>query len=899
MSENLVSDFINNKNDINEPAPKKIKKAASSEQAHEDPDESLKFFKNFKPRAPKSKIVEPSSSSSSSNIATSFLNESTKKKSPKRKTKASTSKSTKRKPKSQPDIRKVLSKQEQLFNHIVKENCLEEGIDPEEMQLALAISESLKDQTNQQEPEASTSSPNFENPFSSMGKVQPISAVLERFGFKCKKNYSEYEIDLITNNKFSKRSKFQKFPTVLTRTSNEKRSELIKAKVEKVLDQNQSQDLNTFDDDSSHQYQVFSFHLQELLEPLQTIFMIGSESRPTEEVLLNYYVTELFDPSFVKADHLLKDWSKIPGRDSTPERDVPTDVIEEEDLADENCEDVFEPETETEPELETKLDPDEESREEPENNSRMSCMDIFADIDDESRENNVVAESSFKNNSGGLACHLDSLHEKFSQSLVELEVDEGMNKSSDSDETMENAEFSAKELKNEVEKVDLTQLESSVESNYTIPYDDSYYSLQQHLKKLTEAEENPSSAKNGESDVNQQVLPIQIDLVSSDDEVNASIQPHKSSDIFSNDEILDGYEEVQLSQNSIDEDELIEISDEEINYSIRKYHNNNESPNASSQSPVKEEETVDLTQQEVKSVGTQLEVVNNAEQSLIDVMDEQEEFCIDDTISNLLEASMSSPNLNVSKRDRSTKFNDEDGLSESIKDIMRRYGGTSNEKENSRSLKKMQSDSMLVKESSKRRKTVLFSIDEEEAVVDLTQHIEDDESIKENSFQLSNFDRSIHQSLDNIVAYSPIAPQKQTQCIEKPKAKSRAKKSLGVQLDDDYIVDMESVIPEPDYKNMTPVELKQALFKYGIRSLPVKKAVKLLEFIYDQLHPTIRVAADEEIDVNDSRRDMNFTDIITNINVQQDDEFVFQLGLVDDEENVLPKVRKSKVKEKI
>lgn len=211
------------------------------------------------------------------------------------------------------------------------------------------------------------------------------------------------------------------------------------------------------------------------------------------------------------------------------------------------------------------------------------------------------------------------------------------------------------------------------------------------------------------------------------------------------------------------------------------------------------------------------------------------------------------------------------------------------EKKNTRSLRKINSESQLVTEDARKRRTVLFDIDEEN-VVDLTQNFEDNEA-KDSSFR-PNFDDSVQQSLENIVSYSPIAPRRKTQHLKQ----TRAKRSLGVQLDNDYIVDTETFFPEPDYKNMTPVELKQALFKYGIRPLPVKKAVQLLEFIYDQLHPKIRVAAEEEIDVNDSRRDMNVTDILPNINVVQDDDFVFQLGLVDDEDFVLPNARKSKVR---
>lgn len=835
-------------------------------------------------------------------MATSFIDDhkqSKKPQTPKPRAK-STSKGTKRKSKAQADIRKVLSKQEQMFNYAVTENCLEEGIDPEEMQIALAISESLKDQTNQQDSGASTSK--FDNPFTSMGKVQPISAVLERFGFKCKKNYSEYEIDLITNSKFAKRSKFQKFPTELTRTSNEKRNEIIRTKIDKILEQNSSQEPIGA---ASHNYEVFSFYLQDLYEQIRTVFMMSRDEQPADETFLNYYVTELFEPSFVKAGHMLKDWSKIAGRDPTPERTLPS------------SEHVSAPETEDQDDelLATNADEEkvitdtEDDDIEHENATATSCMDIFANLEDFDHTDSEHDESCVQECSLELAGHLSVLQEKLSQSMMEAddnEVNEEIAAAIDvlvqNDEPtindQEEPETPHSRETDRVQQVDLTQCDSSANSSCaTIPYDDSYYSLQQHMKKFKGITESPLASQERRANHNEdpEISLIQIDLLSSEDEKDEQLPEQNAAENISDDEMLmNDAEELILSQNSLDDDELIAISDEEVNYSIRKFHNNNENPSdASSEAEQSKEQTVDLTQEisEPEAVCSQMEVDNHVDQSMVDLMGQQNAFDINDSISNLLHSSTPQLNPGVSRRDRSTKFFANQGLSDSIQDIMRRYGAeTSTEKDKSRSFKKMQSDSHLTSESLKTRRSVRFST-EECNVVDLTQPIED--SLKDKSFQLNNFNSSFHQSIENIESLPPTVSRKKVQ--RQAKLNFKAKRSLGIQLDDDYIVDTETLVSEPDYKNMTPVELKQALAKYGVRSLPVKKALTLLEYIFDQLHPSIRVAADEEIDANDSRREMNITDIVTNIGEQEDDDFVFQVGLVDDEDFVLPKMRKSKV----
>lgn len=971
------------RDDSGEPLPKKIKTKKKS-TIEEDPDNSINLFKSLRvvKARPKPESSEPKPSTS--NLATNFIDESNKKSSQSLSTKSrpkATSRATRRKPKAQPDIRKVLSKQEQMFNHIVTENCLQEGLDPDELQLAMAISESLKDQhlpqsTDGPSTSSSLSTPNkFENPFTSTGKLLPISSMLERFGFKSKKNYSEYEIDMLINSKVSKRSKFHKFPTALTRMSNEKREKIIRLKIDRFLQMNESMCLVDFGDESRHDYKVFSCFLQDIQEDVKTVFAISSEDRPTEEVLLSYYVTDLFEPSFVKADHLLKDWSKIQGRDPSPERITFNESSE-------NSEDVGVV-SEVSDEVNTISSSDildscreyqgrEIAQVDPGNDSAGSCQDIFADVVDdfELDSYDLGTDKDLQvDNSCELAGKLSLLHDKFSQSMMEADRNEREAKSGSegtiiniqsSEELMietvkesEHVDLTLTDTSNDevlqfetnhednVEQVDLTQCEvlteddeqvhltqgdeldveddevclevdavsriaeTSVESDVTIPFDDSYYTLQQHMKKFQsfrglekdtpESSLKATSTKDLEEETKRILSPppkhqdasVQISLVSSEEETT---QVYTTSKVDDGDFLESDIEEEvdqAASQDSLNDDECIEISDEEVNYSMRKFQNYNDDPSDMSSETGNSNHEENLTQGVLEADLVEpfpIEVNNIVEESLVDVMIVENDNSIDDTISSLLQKSTIVYTPMASTKERSMRANESLGLSDSIKDIMKRYGLTTEaKKETPRSFKKMQSDSLL-------HKTVRFSIEDEDDIVDLTQQILEDDSMKENSFRNNNFDTSIHQSLENITNLSPVVPQKQ---ISRPTAKKR---SLGVQVDDDYIVDTDTLIPEADFKNMTPVELKKELSKYGIRSLPVKKAIALLEHIYNQIYPEIRVAADEEIDMNDTRRIMNITDIVTNIEMQDDDFFVFQPGLVEDEEVVLPKAKKSKVR---
>lgn len=894
-----------------------MKKAPSAEEKKEDPDDSLKFFKTIKPKS----VSEPLPSSS--NVATKFIDESSKKSQPKPRAK-STKNPSKRKPKPHADIRKVFGKQEEeIFSHVVTENCLQEGIDPDEMQLALAISESLKDQSNLKA--STSSSATFENPFTSLGKVQPINVALERFGFKSKKTYSEYELEMIANAQLTKRSKFKKLPTALTRTTNEKRNEIIARKVDRILALNSMSDLDIVES-TNHQVEVYSYYLQEMENKNQTVLRMSCEDRPTDNILLNFYVTELFEPSFLRADHLLKDWNNIPGRDSSPEpvrgseknpQSVHAEMETKEnvDRAVEECD--IEQEISNIAECFTTNSVSNKEHSIVEDTKEFdSCADIFADYED----CDIVMDSSdietgcaTKSDSEKLGVHL-MLREKLSQSMPGV-LENNENKSRDSEATIEDFASSSLDLLNkqtidlisesesvetdEEPFIDLTQNEVSQVSTL-IPIDDSYYTLQQHLENIGHHETVPIETQplaSAENCLDKKLREsfTQVDLGTTGDESKKwNLRKHEDEQVQDKSDVPEEPEELSfLSQSSLEgENEVIDISDEEVNYSMRKFHNNkDDTSDLSPEVSAGDRGSIDLTQVE-KSLEEieHLDVEVIVEQSLAEIL-HQEDLNIDNTVSYLLETSVHSISRNTSIDRSSQVAASGSGLSDSIKQIMSKYCVDTKRSEKSRSFRKMQSDSDVINSLAKRRKTVNFDLEENDDVEGIAQQIGyDDESMKENSI----FNNSIHQSLENILEYSTI-PLKQ---VQQRQTKSK-KKSIDVDFDNDYIVDTESLVRDPDYKNMTPVELKQARFKYGIRPLPVKKAVSLLEYIHDQLHPKIRVAADEEIDANDSRREMNITDIATNIGAQEDDNYVFELGLVDGEDYVLPKMRKSKVKLKI
>ncbi|EAT39744.1 AAEL008482-PA [Aedes aegypti] len=62
----------------------------------------------------------------------------------------------------------------------------------------------------------------------------------------------------------------------------------------------------------------------------------------------------------------------------------------------------------------------------------------------------------------------------------------------------------------------------------------------------------------------------------------------------------------------------------------------------------------------------------------------------------------------------------------------------------------------------------------------------------------------------------------------------------------DIEIRLDCVSPRPDYERMESPELHRELFKYGMKQLKRRKAVQFLNYIYDQTHPFVEVVDEDE-----------------------------------------------------
>lgn len=694
----VVSNFIN----------KHSKKL--SENDSDDANNSLNLFKS----------VQPSSSSSSSlnqpNTAiSSFIN------------KPSTSSSLMgvkrnvKKKNSQVDIRKAWTKKDQKLQKALDESFSKSGLDPFEVQLALALSESLKDQknTNEEEKKNIENENKFENPFQK-SKATSVTTLLEHYGFKSKRVLSDFEQEMVTSNKSNKRSKFKKFPTLLTQTTREDRQKMINKRIQSILDEELME--ISYEKDALINYNVFSSYLQQFHIQLSTIKELDSSEESSDKMMFNYYITDLFEPSYVRPDYLLKDWNQIPGRDRSP------------------CKNI------------DKVTPNESTEDDKKSNS-SSLSDIFAGIESFDIPNELSFDES------GVNEQLSVLKEKLSQE--------------DSDES-------------------------------TIDYD---------------VDEDKK-----------------INIISSSDEEN----------------IVDLTQQCNDNLTSKDSIEIIDISDDEINYSIKMHEN---------LSPEKESDNSNVM--EIDNLNDE-----SSNDQFIISFNYDDGVKMRNNVSNFLEAtnlSMMTKEPPHHNGESFKKFMADEGLSESISNIINKYHVPTPK----RSFQKMPSESSF------------------------GGYVPQSSIIMEEGQQDYLDDNFLNKSIANIIN-SPLPTSSSTKKhFEKRKS---VRKSISTLVREKYEIDIENRVTEPDFNNMTPDELKKELFKYGIRSLPTKKAIGLLQHIFNSTHPKIRVAISEEIDENDSRMVLNHTDIVTDIVWKgEDDDFVFHYAELEGEEYILPKTKKSKV----
>jgi hypothetical protein len=663
------------------------------------------------------------------------------------------------------DIRKVMRKQEDDLNNF----GTPDEQDPFEKDLALAMKESLKEfnaikkKNNAVQEKLSK----FENPFAT-AKIQNTANVKKRVTLLS---------DLGNIAKKGKRNKFSHLPAVLAKTSDSARSEKIALKINQVLNYDFQSDTNdnASDGEGADEKEVHSYYLKELKQT-NGIFSVDKIDKNCSEVLFEYYVGSLFEPSYTKTDHLMRSWSEIVGRDFSP-------VKENENKPISTPEKVNVENDEGGGDVQMECDD-------------ASCSDIFEGI-----ETFTIDDSNNDNQD------------------ISLKSDNEQNKS-----TIE------KNKDNEEAMIDLTQVEAS-DSDTTIHY-------------------SPKVANNSQIS-------------------------HNSSHNVDDDDVDE------------ESNEVICISDEEINYCNHNDKSGNDSDNDCDEA--------ENNETDAKSEPEIIEIDNLNENSWTDMisfqLDKNEHF--ENDVSMALD-NVEIIDHNCTKSSTTTTANSNSKLSK----VIDSQGGSISlvNKTN------INSKNSYDEEEQPTWRNDLVQYDDyeplEDNMIDLTQCELFQDNNKENNGSQEHGDEK-DDDFDNVLELNESINRSIKHILNTPKIsakrKSRGtrKKSLGIQIDDKYLVDTQTNYVLPDYTKMRPDELKRELLKYGIRPLPIKKAIEFLEYIYKQTHPEIRVASNEEICADNTK--VNDTDIISNIAMSdENDAFVFQLDN-DEEDIILPKAKKSKV----
>ncbi|XP_052894303.1 structure-specific endonuclease subunit SLX4 isoform X2 [Anopheles moucheti] len=224
--------------------------------------------------------------------------------------------------KNQSDIRKVFKKYKsdhEVLHELLKEHSASEQIDPEQLQIALAMSRSQVDQECTEKPMISTNSPSKDcsAPSGSVSleerRIVSIRTTLEQFGFRCKNSYTDYDLNVIFGSESTKNVKKikHKRATNLQFRSKEELDAFIDCQVKKSIP------LKTMERTS---YAGTLQELRSIQSHLSNHFWIAQTELSSDLLMEKYYVPELLKANPAPVGCMLKDWSKIPGRERTPER---------------------------------------------------------------------------------------------------------------------------------------------------------------------------------------------------------------------------------------------------------------------------------------------------------------------------------------------------------------------------------------------------------------------------------------------------------------------------------------------------------------------------------------------------------------------------------------------------
>lgn len=225
-------------------------------------------------------------------------------------------------PKPQSSNRKKTNTKKQTKNMIiqsVKDNFQQTDVNPEHLQMALALSKSMSEtETISNVEDEVTYKAAYNSTQKNVGKFKQT---LMEFGFKCDR--PKVKGEHFGAYKKNKKSKFKFItPTLLVRTQ-EERKMIISSKISSILNESQSF-INLKQNQATSDDLLNSAYLKTCVSSAKNIFTINTldlDQLITEEN--KFYIDKLDIPRIkTKCGSLLRDWKSIAGRESTSSRET-------------------------------------------------------------------------------------------------------------------------------------------------------------------------------------------------------------------------------------------------------------------------------------------------------------------------------------------------------------------------------------------------------------------------------------------------------------------------------------------------------------------------------------------------------------------------------------------------
>ncbi|XP_052845020.1 structure-specific endonuclease subunit SLX4 isoform X2 [Drosophila gunungcola] len=225
------------------------------------------------------------------------------------------------KSKQQPSISNFL-RNEQIFAEVTAQHCMADNFSPDDIEMALALSKSEAEKQGllrlNDEDDAVIDLMDDEG-----ASTEKIRLKLKKYGFRtaAKEDYKSLAVLPVVAGKGGRRGKWANKFTALTLRNPEVQQKKLEEKVSALLAQQVRTKEPKGENSVMPVYKLISSNLQKLRVKSGSQIIREPNEGAIEDLSL-YYVTDLIEVSQAPADHLLKNWGAIQGRDLSPERET-------------------------------------------------------------------------------------------------------------------------------------------------------------------------------------------------------------------------------------------------------------------------------------------------------------------------------------------------------------------------------------------------------------------------------------------------------------------------------------------------------------------------------------------------------------------------------------------------